>query len=344
MNILVTGAAGFLGMHISSRLAHAGHSVTGIDNLNPYYDPALKQARLEQLDRVSGFSFRRMDICDTAAINDLFGRIRFDRVLHLAAQAGVRYSLENPMAYVESNVRGFMNVLEACRRGDVRHLVYASSSSVYGANEQMPFREADRVDTPVSLYAATKRADELMAHSYSHLFGLQTTGLRFFTVYGPWGRPDMALFLFTRAISRGEPLRLFNGGDMARDFTFVDDVAEAVTRLLEVDPANLPVRDLLASSQAAPNFRIFNVAHGEPVRLSTFLEAIEAALGKKAIIEIAPMQPGDVQATYGSTRLLDDAIGYAPSTAVEEGVRRFVEWYVAHYPGSQVPNGKQDPR
>lgn len=340
MNILVTGAAGFLGMHISTRLALAGHAVTGIDNLNPYYDPALKQARLSQLQTVPGFRFRRMDICDTVAIDSLVDEGRFDRVLHLAAQAGVRYSLENPMAYVESNVRGFMNVLEACRRGKIAHLVYASSSSVYGANEQMPFGESDRVDTPVSLYAATKRADELMAHSYSHLFGLQTTGLRFFTVYGPWGRPDMALFLFTRAISRGEPLRLFNGGDMARDFTFVDDVAEAVTRLLQLEPSSLPTQTGPASIPAAPHFRIFNVAHGHPVRLSAFLEAIETALGKKAIIEIAPMQPGDVQATYGSTRLLDEAIGYAPSTDVGEGVRRFVDWYVSHYAASEDAGGK----
>ena len=334
MNILVTGAAGFLGMHISARLARAGHAVTGIDNLNPYYDPALKQARLDQLAGVSGFSFRRMDICDAESINALFGEVRFERVLHLAAQAGVRYSLENPMAYVDSNVRGFLNVLEACRRNETAHLVYASSSSVYGANEHMPFGETDRVDTPVSLYAATKRADELMAHSYSHLFGLRTTGLRFFTVYGPWGRPDMALFLFTRAISRGEPLRLFNGGDMARDFTFVDDVAEAVTRLLQADPGSLPPQPAPVSLQAASHYRIYNVAHGQPVRLTDFLEAIESATGKKAIIETAPMQPGDVRATYGDTQLLHKAIGYVPTTAVDEGVRRFVGWYMGHYASS----------
>jgi UDP-glucuronate 4-epimerase len=336
MKVLVTGAAGFLGMHISARLARAGYAVTGIDNLNPYYDPALKKARLDRLAAVPGFSFRRMDICDTAEINALFAEGGFDRVLHLAAQAGVRYSLENPMAYVDSNVRGFLNVLEACRRNQTAHLVYASSSSVYGANEHMPFGETDRVDTPVSLYAATKRADELMAHSYSHLFGLRTTGLRFFTVYGPWGRPDMALFLFTRAISRGEPLRLFNGGDMARDFTFVDDVAEAVTRLLQADPGSLPPQPAPVSAQAAPHYRIYNVAHGEPVRLSDFLEAIEAATGRKAIIEAAPMQPGDVRATYGDTQLLHKAIGYVPTTAVDEGVRRFVEWYVKHYAGAPV--------
>ena len=324
MKLLVTGAAGFIGMHASMRLLERGHEVHGLDNLNAYYDPALKQARLARLRALAGFSFDKTDIADAPAMAALFAARRFDAVLHLAAQAGVRYSLENPMAYVSSNVAGFLNVLEGCRSAGIAHLCYASSSSVYGANTQMPFRESDRVDSPVSLYAATKRADELMAHTYARTFGLACTGLRFFTAYGPWGRPDMALFIFTRAILEGRPIRVFNGGDMARDFTYVDDVVRAVTALLEAPPPRQPLD------------RIFNVGHGTPVPLMDFVRAIEKALGREARIEPAPMQPGDVQRTFASTDALRAAIGYAPSTPVEEGVGRFVEWYLAHYAAGAV--------
>ncbi|MDA0226106.1 MAG: NAD-dependent epimerase/dehydratase family protein [Proteobacteria bacterium] len=323
MNVLVTGAAGFIGMHASLALLARGHRVLGADSLNAYYDPALKRARLERLRARDGFEFRQMDLADPAASASLFDAGPFDRVLHLAAQAGVRYSLERPMAYVESNVAGFLNVLEGCRRAAVPHLLYASSSSVYGANETMPFRESDRVDRPVSLYAATKRANELMAHSYAHLFGIPCTGLRFFTVYGPWGRPDMALFLFTRAMLAGEPIRVFNGGDMQRDFTYIDDVVEAVVRLVEQAPAGGPAPDV--------PMRLLNVGHGSPVRLMDFVHALERVLGMKAKIEHAPMQPGDVAATWASTDALRARIDYAPSTPVDTGVARFVAWYREHY-------------
>ena len=316
MRFLVTGAAGFIGMHASKRLLERGHEVLGIDNLSPYYDPALKRARLQQLRPHTGFAFEQIDIADEKAMLALFGGKRFDGVLHLAAQAGVRYSLENPMAYVSSNIAGFLNVLEGCRKAKIAHLCYASSSSVYGANREMPFREEHRVDQPVSLYAATKRANELMAENYASLYGIPCTGLRFFTVYGPWGRPDMALFIFTRAILEGKPIRLFNGGDMLRDFTYIDDIAEAVVKVIE---------------RSAQHHRIFNIGHGSPVKLTDFVAAIEQALGKKAVIEKAPMQPGDVAATYASTDKLRAEIGYAPGTAVEEGVGRFVTWYRSYY-------------
>jgi len=321
LKLLVTGAAGFIGMHASKRLLERGHEVFGIDNLNPYYDPALKRARLGELCRFPGFSFEQLDIADERAMAAMFESRRFDAVLHLAAQAGVRYSLENPMAYVSSNVAGFLNVLEGCRKAGIAHLCYASSSSVYGANTEMPFREADRVDRPVSLYAATKRANELMAESYSALFGIPCTGLRFFTVYGPWGRPDMALFIFTRAILEGKPIRVFNGGDMLRDFTYIDDIAEAVAAILE------------RPHPGTPGARLFNVGHGSPVKLMDFVHAVELALGKKAQIELAPMQQGDVQATYASTEKLKAEIGYVPSTPIETGVARFVAWYREHYAG-----------
>ena len=321
MKLLVTGTAGFIGMHASKRLLERGHEVFGIDNLSPYYDPALKRARLDQLRPFPGFSFEQLDIADERAMAAMFESRRFDAVLHLAAQAGVRYSLENPMAYVSSNVAGFLNVLEGCRKAGIVHLCYASSSSVYGANTEMPFREADRVDRPVSLYAATKRANELMAESYSALFGIPCTGLRFFTVYGPWGRPDMALFIFTRAILEGKPIRVFNGGDMLRDFTYIDDIAEAVAAILE------------RPHPGTPGARLFNVGHGSPVKLMDFVHAVELALGKKAQIELAPMQQGDVQATYASTEKLKAEIGYVPSTPIETGVARFVAWYREHYAG-----------
>ena len=322
MRLLVTGAAGFIGMHASRRLLERGHEVLGLDNLNAYYDPALKRARLEQLKPHARFSFERLDVADSPAMDALFARERFDCVLHLAAQAGVRYSLENPMAYVSANVAGFLNILEACRKARVAHLCYASSSSVYGANTAMPFREEDRVDQPASLYAATKRANELMAESYARLYGLPCTGLRFFTVYGPWGRPDMALFLFARAILAGKPVRLFNEGRMQRDFTYVDDVVEGVMRVVERP---------YAATGTAPPARLYNLGNGAPVPLVEFLRAIEAALGQKAVVEMAPMQPGDVEATYASTDRLRADFGYAPSTPVATGVARFVEWYRSYH-------------
>ena len=320
MKVLVTGAAGFIGMHACARLLERGHEVLGIDNLNAYYDPALKRARLERLRPQAKFAFEKIDIADAEAMGDLFRKHSFDVVLHLAAQAGVRYSLENPMAYVSSNVAGFLNVLEGCRSAKIAHLCYASSSSVYGANTEMPFREADRVDRPVSLYAATKRANELMAESYSRLYGMACTGLRLFTVYGPWGRPDMALFLFTRAMLEGKPIRVFNGGDMQRDFTYIDDIAEAVVKLVE-------------KPHPGGAARLFNIGHGSPVNLMDFVHAVERVLGIKARIEFEPMQLGDVRATYASTEKLRAEIGYAPSTRVESGVERFVAWYREHYAG-----------
>jgi UDP-glucuronate 4-epimerase len=337
LRLLVTGAAGFIGMHSCKRLLERGHEVFGIDNLNAYYDPALKRARLEQLRPFSGFAFEKLDIADERALAALFESRRFDAVLHLAAQAGVRYSLENPMAYVSSNVAGFLNILEGCRRSRIAHLCYASSSSVYGANTEMPFREDHRVDQPVSMYAVTKRANELMAHSYGELYGLRSTGLRFFTVYGPWGRPDMALFIFTRAILEGKPIRVFNGGDMLRDFTYIDDIVDAVTAIVEKPH---PGAQGGPRSPSSPLSRLFNVGHGSPVKLMDFVRAVEGALGSKAVIELAPMQPGDVQATYASTDKLRAEIGYAPATAMETGVARFVEWYRSYYSIASIsPSG-----
>jgi UDP-glucuronate 4-epimerase len=317
VKLLVTGAAGFIGMHSCKRLLERGHEVFGIDNLNAYYDPALKRARLEQLRPFPGFTFEKCDIAEAPALGAVFESRPFDAVLHLAAQAGVRYSLENPMAYVSSNVAGFLNILENCRKAGIAHLCYASSSSVYGANTELPFKEEHRVDLPVSLYAATKRANELMAHSYGELYGVRSTGLRFFTVYGPWGRPDMALFIFVRAILEGKPVRVFNGGEMLRDFTYIDDIVAAVTALVERPHPG-------AVSQRS---RLFNVGHGSPVKLMDFVHAVEQAMGRKALIELAPMQPGDVRATYASTDKLRAEIGYAPATAIDAGVARFVDWY-----------------
>ncbi|MBC7804195.1 MAG: NAD-dependent epimerase/dehydratase family protein [Candidatus Parcubacteria bacterium] len=325
MKLLVTGAAGFIGMHSCLRLLGRDHEVLGIDSLNAYYDPALKRARLAELTRRPKFSFERLDICDTAALAAVFESHRFDAVLHLAAQAGVRYSLENPMAYVNSNVAGFLNILEGCRKSSVAHLCYASSSSVYGGNTELPFREEHQVDRPVSIYAATKRANELMAHSYAESFGLACSGLRFFTVYGPWGRPDMALFIFTRAILEGRPIQVFNGGDMLRDFTYVDDIVDAVTAILEKPhPA----------TTGGPTSRVFNIGHGSPVKLMDFVRAIEHRLGRKALVERAAMQLGDVRATYASTEKLRAEIGSAPATPIEVGVERFVAWYLGHYAGN----------
>ncbi|HNQ75450.1 MAG TPA: NAD-dependent epimerase [Pseudothauera hydrothermalis] len=333
MKILVTGAAGFIGMHTSERLLARGDEVVGLDNLNDYYDPRLKEDRLARLAPHANFRFVKLDVADRAGMARLFAEEGFDRVIHLAAQAGVRYSLQNPHAYVDSNLVGFMNILEGCRHGQVGHLVYASSSSVYGGNTLMPFSEHHSVDHPVSLYAATKKANELMAHTYSHLYGLPTTGLRFFTVYGPWGRPDMALFLFTRAILEGRPIDVFNHGRMRRDFTYIDDIVEGVLRTLdrvaEADPGFDADRPDPGRSNAP--YRVFNIGNHQPVELMAFIEAIEEALGCKAEKNFLPLQDGDVPATYADTTELNAWTGFAPATPVAEGVRRFVAWYRAYY-------------
>lgn len=333
MKILLTGAAGFIGMTTALALLARGDEVLGLDNLNDYYDVRLKQDRLARLTPHANFRFVKMDVADRAGMEALFAAERFDRVIHLAAQAGVRYSLQNPHAYVDSNLVGFMNVLEGCRHTRVQHLVYASSSSVYGGNTKMPFSEADSVDHPVSMYAATKKANELMAHTYSHLFGLPTTGLRFFTVYGPWGRPDMALFLFTKAILEGRPIDVFNHGQMRRDFTYVDDIVEGVIRVLDRPAAPDPAFDPLAPNPgtgSAP-FRVFNIGNHDPVPLLDFIAAIEDALGAKAEKNLLPLQDGDVPATYADVAALTAWTGFAPKTPVREGIARFVAWYRDYY-------------
>jgi UDP-glucuronate 4-epimerase len=329
MRILVTGAAGFIGSFVAERLLADGHSVLGIDDLNPYYSPSLKQDRLARLEGREGFEFRQIAVQDRDAMRALFDGDRFDRVIHLAAQAGVRYSLENPEAYVDSNLVGFLTILEGCRHYQVPHLVYASTSSVYGANTRQPFSPHDGVDHPVSLYAATKRANELMAHTYSHLYRLPTTGLRFFTVYGPWGRPDMAAWLFTKAILAGEPIQVFNHGKMRRDFTYVTDVAEAVVRIADVVPEPNPAWDSDCPDPATSNapFRIYNVGNSEPVELNHFIEVLERLLGKTAIRENLPLQPGDVLSTSADTSDLEAAINFRPQTSIEDGLAQFVAWY-----------------
>jgi UDP-glucuronate 4-epimerase len=331
--ILVTGAAGFIGFHVSRKLLERGDVVIGLDNLNAYYEVALKEARLAILREMRGFSFHRADVADREAMEAVSAEATPEMVVHLAAQAGVRYSLRNPHAYVASNLVGFVNILECCRHGDVRHLVYASSSSVYGSNTRMPFSVHDNVDHPVSLYAATKKANELMAHTYSHLYALPTTGLRFFTVYGPWGRPDMALFLFTRAILAGEPIELYNHGHMKRDFTYIDDIVEGVVRTLD----EVPLGDPSWSSDApdpgtsrAP-YRVYNIGNNQPVELTEFVSAIEDAVGRKAEKRLLPMQPGDVPATWADVDDLMRDTGFRPATPVREGVRRFVAWYRGYY-------------
>lgn len=333
MKVLVTGAAGFIGMHASQRLLARGDEVVGFDNLNDYYDPALKDARLSRLIGKDGFNFVRGDVADTAELIALFERECFDGVIHLAAQAGVRYSLLNPHAYVQSNLAGFVNILEGCRHHGVRHLVYASSSSVYGGNARLPFSEHDAVDHPVSLYAATKKSNELMAHTYSHLFGLPTTGLRFFTVYGPWGRPDMALFLFAKAILENRPIDVFNHGDMMRDFTYVDDIVEGIIRVLDRPAAANPDYDPKQPDPATSNvpYRVFNIGNNQPVRLLDYIAALESALDRKAEKRLLPLQPGDVPETYADTALLEAWTSFRPAMPVTEGVARFVEWYRAHY-------------
>jgi len=331
--ILVTGAAGFVGMHLAQKLLGLGHEVVGIDNLNDYYDPALKMARLDNLTGLKGFSFVRLDLADRAATAALFAGGRFERVAHLAAQAGVRYSLKNPSAYASSNLEGFLNVLEGCRHTGAHHLVFASSSSVYGMNRAPLFSERMNVDHPISLYAATKKANELMAHAYSHLYGLPTTGLRFFTVYGPWGRPDMAYFLFTRKILAGEPIEVFNEGRMQRDFTYIDDVVEGVVRCLDSSPApdtGFDPANPDPSCSSAP-YRIYNIGNNRPEELMKLISLIEGEVGKKAVMLMRPMQPGDVLATAADISGLSDATGFRPTTSLEEGIARFVEWYRGFY-------------
>ncbi len=331
--ILVTGAAGFIGFHTSNALLERGDAVVGVDNLNPYYEVSLKEARLSLLERKPGFRFVRTDVADLQAMERVFDEAKPRAVIHLAAQAGVRYSLQNPHAYVSSNLVGFMNILECCRHASVEHLVYASSSSVYGANTRMPFSVHHNVDHPVSLYAATKKANELMAHTYSHLYGLPTTGLRFFTVYGPWGRPDMALFLFTRAILEDRPIDLYNEGRMRRDFTYIDDIVEGVLRTLDRVPQGDPVwsGDHPDPGTSRAPYRVYNIGNNQPVELMEFVAALEDALGKKAQKRLLPMQPGDVPATWADVDDLMRDTGFRPSTPIGEGIRRFVAWYREYY-------------
>jgi len=333
MRVLVTGAAGFIGSHLSQRLLARGDQVLGYDNMNDYYDPRLKEARLAKLTPQAGFSFVRASLEDRAALEAAFDQFKPQRVVNLAAQAGVRYSLENPQAYIDSNIVGFMNILEACRHRGVEHLVYASSSSVYGANKKLPFAVEDSVDHPVSMYATTKKANELMAHTYSHLFDLPTTGLRFFTVYGPWGRPDMALFLFTRRILAGEPIDVFNHGHHTRDFTYIDDIVEGVVRTLDRVPAPDPGHDPMAPTPATSSapYRVYNIGNHQPVELLRYIEVLEDCLGRKAERNLLPLQPGDVPDTYADVEALQRDTGYSPSTSIESGVKRFVDWYRDFY-------------
>lgn len=333
MKYLVTGAAGFIGYHVVKKLCQQGHQVVGIDNINNYYDVTLKQARLAELASLTTFDFIQLDIADRQAIADLFASQRFDRVIHLAAQAGVRYSIDNPMAYADANIIGHLAILEGCRRNQVQHLVYASSSSVYGLNNKVPFSTADSVDHPISLYAATKKSNELMSHTYSHLYDLPTTGLRFFTVYGPWGRPDMALFKFTKAIIEGNTIDIYNHGDMYRDFTYIDDIVEGIIKIKDVIPAKnmlCQTTSLSPSTSSAP-YRVFNIGHGKPVKLMAFIQSLENALGISAMKNFMPMQDGDVYQTFADVDDLFSAINYQPKTSVAEGVTQFVTWYRQFY-------------
>lgn len=330
---LVTGAAGFIGFHLCRKLIELGYDVTGIDNLNDYYDPDLKKARLSLLGGVPSFSFVKMDLSDKKGMESLFEDKRFDFVVNLAAQAGVRYSFVNPHAYIKSNIEGFLNVLEGCRHGGVKHLVFASSSSVFGANRKMPFSVHDRADHPVSLYGATKKADELMAHSYAANYGLPCTGLRFFTVYGPWGRPDMSYFLFTKAIIEGKPIGVFNNGKMRRDFTYIDDVVEGVSRVLQRAPGSSPSWNRTEpdpASSYAP-FRLYNIGNNTSIELTEFIGVLEGCLGKKAIINLMPMQMGDVEATYADVEDLTRDAGFKPSTPIDRGLTSFVRWFREYY-------------
>ena len=332
--ILVTGAAGFIGAAVSERLVARGETVVGIDNLNDYYSQELKRSRLERIEN-SNFSFKEQDISDEAAIAELFATLKPKSVVHLAAQAGVRYSLENPNAYIKSNLSGFMQILEGCRHHEVNHLVYASSSSVYGGNTNLPFHESQSVNHPVSLYAATKKSNELMAHTYSHLYGISATGLRFFTVYGPWGRPDMAPMLFADAILKGRPIRIFNYGKMQRDFTYIDDIVEGILRVLDKPPSSNPSFDKTNPDPAASwaPHRVFNIGNSSPVPLMDFIGALEEAFGVEAIKQFEPMQPGDVQATAADTSALEAWVGFRPQTNIKDGTREFALWYKSYFAG-----------
>ena len=327
---MITGAAGFIGSTLAKRLLERGDTVTGVDNLNDYYDVSLKEARLARLTSSSHFSFIKADIADRDVMSALFAGNAFDSVVNLAAQAGVRYSIENPAAYIDANLVGFGNILEGCRHNGIGHLVYASSSSVYGSNTKLPFSEKDNVDHPISLYAASKKANELMAHAYAHLYGLPATGLRFFTVYGPWGRPDMALFKFTKGILEGQPIPVYNRGQMVRDFTYVDDIVEGVIRVLDQPPGKGGGASEPDRSASAP-WRIYNIGNSSRVQLMDYIQALEKALGRKATLELLPMQDGDVPATQADVSALESDFGYRPQVAVEEGVKRFVEWYRSYY-------------
>jgi len=327
--VLVTGCAGFIGFHVSRRLMEMGYGVIGLDNLNSFYNEGLKTVRLEHLQKQNAFQFAQGDIADRAFVEPLFHHHEFGPIVHLAAQAGVRYSLENPHLYVKSNLQGFVNLLEEARKKNVPHFVYASSSSVYGANRKIPFSEQDNVDHPVSLYAATKKSNELMAHVYAHLYNLPLTGLRFFTVYGPWGRPDMAMFKFCKAILEGSPIEVFNHGEMKRDFTYIDDVVEGVIRTMEMPPASTP-HNKPGDLTCAPH-RVYNIGNNQPVELSRLIQILEQKIGKKAKKRLLPLQPGDVPVTYADVESLAQAVGYRPRTTIEEGVSRFVDWYREYY-------------
>jgi UDP-glucuronate 4-epimerase len=333
MTILVTGAAGFIGHALSNALLARGDEVFGIDNLNEYYDVRLKRARLERMQALRGFRFEKLDIASRTGVANLFNQNKFDAVVHLAAQAGVRYSTTNPHAYVDANIVGFLNILEGVRYSAARHLVFASSSSVYGANTSLPFSEHQNVDHPVSLYAATKKANELMAHSYAHLYGMRCTGLRFFTVYGPWGRPDMALFKFTEGILAAKPIPVFNRGEMVRDFTYVDDIVNGIVRVIDRPAASNPHwrGDAPDPATSQAPYRVYNIGNNRPVKLLRYIELLEQALGRKAVLDLQPMQKGDVPATMAEVSALEEAVGYRPSTSVEVGVPRFVEWYRSYY-------------
>ena len=324
---IITGAIGFIGMHTAEKLLERGETIVGIDNFNDYYDTLLKHARLEQLEKFPNFTFIKGDIAKADFVLDTFRHYKPRKVLNLAAQAGVRYSLENPSAYIQSNIVGFANILEGCRQAEVEHLVYASSSSVYGANQKIPFSETDSVDYPVSLYAATKKSNELMAHTYSHLYGLPTTGLRYFTVYGPWGRPDMSPWLFTSAIIEGRPIKVFNYGEMERDFTYIDDISSGTLSVMDT----IPTSQIENESQSTAPYKVYNIGNNQPVKLLDYIKVIEQALGKKAELELMPMQPGDVEKTFADIDALEAATGFKPSTSLEAGIAKWVAWYKQYH-------------
>lgn len=333
MKALITGAAGFIGFHLSKRLLEQGHEVVGLDVFNDYYSVAIKEDRAEILQGYDGFTLTRINMADAEAVQALYEDHEFTHVVNLAAQAGVRYSIDNPRAYIDANIVGFFNIMEGCRQHNIKHFVYASSSSVYGLNTKMPLSEHDGVNHPISLYAASKKSNEMMAHSYSHLFGLPTTGLRFFTVYGPWGRPDMALFLFTKAIIEGSPINVFNYGKMERDFTYVDDIVEGVFRVMQNIPEANPAWDSNAPDPATSScpFRVFNIGNNNKIQLSAYIKALESSLGMKAEHNLLPMQPGDVPATWADSTALMDAVGFKPKTSIEDGIEKFVQWYKDYF-------------